>query len=314
MQTMPHGFYKNLLDNLHDGVYFIDIDGYITYWNNGAERLTGYCANDVIGSRCSDGLLMHVTEDGDCLCGNKCPLGATMRDGKSRKTEVYLHHKDGHQIPVSVRSSPIYDDTGKILGAVEIFSDNTSKLAALTRVDKLITENLTDPLTKVGNRRFTDITLHSRFDEVLRYGWDFGILFIDIDHFKMINDTYGHTVGDDVLCMVAKTLQNCIRSFDFIGRYGGEEFIILLPNVNLDTLNLIARRCRNLVQSSSIERDNTRIRVSISIGGTLSRENDTPQTIINRADSLMYKSKRSGRNCITLDKVEACRYLPANET
>ena len=112
-----------------------------------------------------------------------CPLAASIHDGLTRQIEVYMHHKNGHRLPVLIKSSPIYAENKTISGAVEIFSDNTSKISALTRINTLMTETLTDPLTGVGNRRFTDITLRSRFDEMVRYGWQFGVLFLDIDHF-----------------------------------------------------------------------------------------------------------------------------------
>ena len=81
-------FYKNLLDSLHDGVYFVDRDRRITYWNSGAERISGYESSEVVGRRCSDDLLMHIDKEGSCLCGAKCPLAHTLDDGLIREAEV----------------------------------------------------------------------------------------------------------------------------------------------------------------------------------------------------------------------------------
>ena len=115
---MPNeDFYRKILDNLFDGVYFVDRDRVITYWNKGAEKITGYDAGQVMGRSCRDNILNHVTANGVQLCLTNCPLASTMEDGKQREAEVYLHHADGHRLPVTVRASPIYDEQGNIIGA-----------------------------------------------------------------------------------------------------------------------------------------------------------------------------------------------------
>ena len=90
----------DILDQMHDGVYLVDTERTIRFWNRGAERISGYAAADVIGTRCSDNLLMHTNERGDPLCVVGCPLAATMRDGDAREIGVFLRHKDGHRVPV----------------------------------------------------------------------------------------------------------------------------------------------------------------------------------------------------------------------
>ena len=296
---MNETFYRNLLDNLMDGVYFVDPDRKITYWNIGAERITGYRPGEVIGSLCYDNLLNHVDYSGRRLCEGKCPLAETLEDGKLRKEDLFLQHKNGERIPISVRIAPI-KEKGRIIGAVESFIDNSAKVAALQRVEHLMQENLTDPLTGIGNRRYAEITLQNRFDEISRYNWRFGLLFFDIDHFKTVNDNHGHAAGDCVLRTVADNLSRNIRSFDFVGRWGGEEFIILLVNVDSrDILIETADRFRMLIESSHTVVQDKRIQVTISVGVTFSHKDDTIDTLLNRADKLMYESKRNGRNRVT---------------
>ena len=109
---MPYekDFYKELVDNLYDGVYFVDRDRRITYWNEGAERITGYSAPQVIGRRCRDTLLNHVTANGVLLCQDHYPLAAVMENGKPREAEVYLHHADGHRVPVMVWATLLHSN------------------------------------------------------------------------------------------------------------------------------------------------------------------------------------------------------------
>jgi diguanylate cyclase (GGDEF)-like protein/PAS domain S-box-containing protein len=294
-------FYKTLLDNLYDGVYFVDRDRNITYWSKGAERITGYTAAEVLGKSCSDNILLHVDKEGNSLCTEICPLLNAVADGKVREADVYLHHKDGHRVPISMHVAPIHDDQGSIIGGVEIFTDNTPAVIALGRLAELERLAYVDELTGLANRRYAEITLRSRIEELQRYGWRFGVLFIDIDHFKDINDRFGHDRGDEVLKMVAKTLQNSVRTFDVVSRWGGEEYVVVIANVEGNELSATANRCRLLVERSSIPTVPS-LRVTISIGATPARTNDTIDSLIKRVDMLMYKSKQAGRNRLTVEE------------
>lgn len=292
-------FYKTLLDNLYDGVYFVDRDRRITYWNKGAERITGYPASDVVGRHCSDNILVHVDREGNNLCLGMCPLGGTINDGMARSSDVYLQHKDGHRVRVLVRVAPIRDESGEIAGGVEIFTDHTPAAEALERFAELERLAFLDPLTGLANRRYTEITLNARLEELQRYGWRFGVIFIDIDNFKDINDRYGHDAGDEVLKMVARTLQQSVRSFDVVSRWGGEEYVVVIAHVEGDELTATANRCRALVEQSRLHAA-AHICVTISLGATLALNGDTVASLIKRADGLMYKSKAAGRNAVTV--------------
>ena len=293
-------FYRKVLDNLYDGVYFVDTDRRITYWSKGAEQLTGYKSSDVVGQRCSDNILTHVNEEGMCLCDGRCPLLETMTEGHRCEAEVYLLHRDGHRLPVQIRAAPLRDSEGQIVGAVEIFNDNSSKLALVDRVRDLQETVLLDPLTDLPNRRFISMQLKSKLEEMARYGLSFGVLFIDIDHFKELNDTYGHAAGDKALKMVGNTMSNALRPFDVVGRWGGEEFLVITPNVDEGSLKNIGDRLRSLVEQSSLRTESGLVRTTISVGGTISQREDDEDRLVKRADQLMYESKASGRNAVTV--------------
>jgi diguanylate cyclase (GGDEF)-like protein len=138
----------------------------------------------------------------------------------------------------------------------------------------------------------------------------FGVLMIDIDFFKRVNDSYGHDTGDQVLKMTAGSLSGGLRSYDFLGRWGGEEFLAIVTNINLAGLKRIAERMRMLVETSliflngndrSIERA---VRITVSGGGAIIRAGETLEALINRADRSLYQSKNSGRNRVTIDEGE----------
>ncbi|HEX9024401.1 MAG TPA: sensor domain-containing diguanylate cyclase [Geobacteraceae bacterium] len=292
--------YGRLVDNLYDGLYIVDRDRIIQYWNKAAERITGFTATEVVGKSCSDNILTHVNDNGIHLCLEKCPLAMTMDDREVREAEVFLHHKDGHRVPVSVRTNILSDESGNEIGGVEIFTDISSIKYNELRIKELEEMALLDNLTKLANRNFLDKELYVRFEEKKRFGVPFGILFMDIDHFKTFNDTYGHDVGDRVLKFVADTLVGNSRPFDVIGRWGGEEFIGIMRNVSSQQLEVLGNRLRMLVESSYIQTESDKLRVTISIGATLVCDDDNADTLIKRADSLLYKSKNSGRNRLTL--------------
>ncbi len=300
---MNEAFYKILLDNLFEGIYVIDLERRITVWNAAAEELTGYKAEEVIGKPCREKVLMHVDDRGNNLCEIKlCPAAKAITENQPSQEDLYLHHRDGHRIPVRTRINPIRDSKGRVIGAIEMFSDNSSNLAARQKMEELQQLALLDTLTNIGNRRYGETSLAVRIEELKRDGWAFGVLFMDIDHFKEINDRFGHDVGDRILVMVAKTLSNAVRSVDMVCRWGGEEFIALISNCKkAGKLRPIAEKCRALVETSSLETDQGNVKVTLSTGGTLARLEDTVETIIKRADDLMYHSKNNGRNLVTID-------------
>jgi len=289
-----------LLDHLQDGVCFVDQQSIITYWNRGAERITGFRRQEMIGRECEKDLLAHSDRDGTPVFATQSPIMRCLGNGTTFDEEVFIRHAEGHRVPVYSRVSPILNSRDEVIGALEVFSDNSSRLQALERIEELEQLALLCPLTGMGNRRYTQMALENACQELRRYDWSFGILFIDIDHFKQINDTYGHGVGDQILVMVASALRSGLRSFDFVGRWGGEEFIVLLPNVTDDVLRRVAERCQQLVRESVYQHEGKSIQVTVSMGGVLAERNDTASECVERADRLMYKSKAGGRDRITL--------------
>ncbi len=292
--------YQEVLNNLYEGVYFLDTERTISFWNQGAERITGYMAPEVIGRPCADDVLCHVDQEGTSLCQDDCPAARTLEDGQSREADVFLLHRNGHRVPVRIRVAPIMDAAGRIIGAVEVFADNSSRETLRDRIDLL--EKLTglDPLTQLPNRRRLDDEIKARLAESERYGLTFGILFADIDRFKAVNDSHGHAIGDEVLKMVGNTMLNALRPFDIAGRWGGEEFLAVVVNVDLETLSVVAERMRSLVAQSRLPHEGENITVTLSIGACLVLPGDDGDSLLRRADEGLYRSKAGGRNQVTI--------------
>ena len=293
--------HRDILDQLHEGVYLVDLNRTILYWNEGAERITGYSSEEVVGSSCADNILIHVDEAGQSLCKLACPLQHTMGDCQTREAEVFLHHKEGHRIPVLVRTAPLKDDANRVIGGIEAFSENLARSALREEIETLRRLALQDQLTEIGNRRYAEMTLQSRYNELERYGWTFGVLLIDIDHFKIFNDRYGHDIGDRVLKMVATTLSSNVRTYDIVSRWGGEEFLVVIEKIDSPELARQAERLRILVETSGVMMEGMRLSVTISTGGSLALADETVDAVVKRADTFLYQSKESGRNRCVVD-------------
>ena len=288
-------FCKEVLESFHEGVYFVDLDRVITFWNKGAEAIAGYTASDIVGKCCADGLLNHIDDKGQSLCFTECPLSACLQDGKPKTTHAFLRHKQGHRVPVSIHAIPMVSD-GVVYGAIEAFVPESYAQRPVITNKELEYFALYDPLTKLPNRRYIDNFLENHFRDYDEFGLTFAVIMLDLDHFKNVNDQYGHDVGDAVLKMVSKSMKNALRSSDFIGRWGGEEFFAIIRCDSLSDLFAISEKIRVLIENSELEVNNEILHITISAGCTMVMKSDTPATISKRADKALYISKSNGRN------------------
>lgn len=293
--------YQDLLSYLYEGVYIVDSKRQIIFWNTGSEQITGYSSEDVMNSMCYNNILRHVTEDGKELCFGGCPLQKTLETGEIQEADVYLHHKEGHRIPVKVKSIPVYDEKENIVAAIEVFTDERFKQETYTENRKLKEMLVTDPLTQISNRRYLDFKLEGSKNEAVEFETTFGVLFFDIDNFKNVNDTYGHEVGDEILKLTSRTIASNIRGEDKLGRWGGEEFLAVIKTDSLAVLENLANKLRILVSKSAYKLPSGKeLKVTISIGGSLFIHNETILDLVKRADTYMYESKETGRNKVTV--------------
>lgn len=288
----------SVFENLYEGVYYVDKDRTIIFWNAGAERISGFSSREVLGKRCSDNILMHTDDKGTQICIHGCPLHQCMADNEMKTACVYLQHKAGYRVPVSIRTIPILKND-EVDGAIEVFQIQQELLESTHSVEELKLLALTDPVTVLPNRRYLSAFLESKIREYKTLGIKFGVLYIDIDHFKILNDKHGHMAGDEVLRVLAKTFTNILRTSDMIGRWGGEEFLGICVCQDDAALAGIAEKIRTLAERTVIPLCGQALNTTISIGATLIREEDCIHRLVRRADELMYESKKNGRNRVT---------------
>ena len=199
---------------------------------------------------------------------------------------------------------PIKDDAGEVEFICFTVLDVTdtsiyqSKLEETT--EKLREMSNQDGLTKLFNRRYIEETISNEYERARRYGNQFSVILTDIDFFKKVNDNHGHLAGDEVLRVVSKRLSSVLRDTDVLGRYGGEEFIIALPETDMEGAVVVAERLRKVIESEPIEAEGETLSIAISLGVTEMYETTLAYAqLIAEADLALYKSKENGRNCTT---------------
>ncbi len=288
----------DVLDALPDGVYVVDHDRTVTYWNAAAEVISGYSQREILGHWCGDGLLNHVDDEGRQMCGARCPLLETLADGRLRTTQVLLHHRAGHMVPVEVRAAPLRDGERRIVGAIETFRDDTERFAEQLRLRELEVTASTDPLTELGNRRSLEAYLVDRLAVLAHEGVPLGVLLCDLDGFKEVNDGYGHLVGDRALQVVADTLAHCLPGPGRAFRYGGDEFVGLVAH---DDLAAFATRLCAYVEECRIGLEDDVLHVTMSVGATMAQPGEDYTDVLRRADRLLFEAKRAGGNRAVTD-------------
>ncbi|MFT6389567.1 MAG: diguanylate cyclase (GGDEF)-like protein [Cellvibrionaceae bacterium] len=249
------------------------------------------------------------------------PWESTLSDG-STATGVRMRLDAGnkqHKILLSTNCSPIKDDNGKVRGALITFEDVSELEEQNTQLSKLITrlreteteirkKNMAlsklakyDPLTNCYNRRTLFDTFHYLFQQSRQAGTDLSCLMIDIDHFKSVNDNHGHSVGDQVIKFVVGIIQEKTRDTDIVGRYGGEEFCIVLPGFSNEEARNVAERIRVTIQHKSTKELTLVGRITTSIGiCLLNSKISSPTEMVDLADKALYQAKNSGRNRVVV--------------
>jgi diguanylate cyclase (GGDEF)-like protein/PAS domain S-box-containing protein len=299
---LERSYQRELLNYLYEGVYFVKRDLKITFWNKAAAKITGYGPEEVLGKYCNEVSVAHIDTRGSNMCiRGLCPLGKAISQGRVCEEDGYLLHKNGRRVSVSMRIIPQMDADGRFTGTLQVFRSNSKEEEIKAKLEKLQKLALSDTMTELGNRRYAENKLEEKLAEMHRYSHPFGVIYTDVDGFKKINDTYGHGTGDQALKTISKSMLSSVRSFDAICRWGGEEFLGIIMNVDQEQLQSIAERMRSLVERSSFTAQERTVNTTISIGATLAKDLDTPDTLLRRADHKMYECKALGGNRVCIE-------------
>ena len=287
---------KSMSQASHDALIMMDEKGCINFWNPAAERMFGYSPDEALGKDMHT-LLTLQTDIEKAHAG--MPHFAMTGTGPVINTvmEMTAIRKTGEVFPVERAVSP-FQHKGKWY-AVGSVRDITERKRA---EQKLIALATTDPLTGMPNRRHFMEEAERQCKLAIRHKEPFSVLMCDLDHFKSINDTYGHDVGDAVLKEASRCLMDLMRNTDICGRIGGEEFALAFPNTGPQQAFNFAERFRCAVMAMKVRSGNDSVSFSVSIGiAGLCDETNTLELLLKRADEALYKSKYGGRNQVSLD-------------
>jgi len=280
---------ESILDNMPDVFYRTDMQGLITLMSPSCKEALGYAADEMIGRPLASFY---------CTPSERETILDALREGKgrARHVEACLIHKDGSRVWISTNAYMRLDENGQAIG-VEGIARNISERKELE--EKLTTFAQIDDLTQVYNRRCFYEEAEKQLALAHRYQRPVAILMLDLDRFKLVNDTYGHRAGDEVLKHFTQICRDNVRETDIIGRTGGEEFAVLLPETALDAAFLLAERIRSHVKSSSLNLNQSILDYSVSIGVAVKDAEKMPvEKLLSQADKALYEAKESGRNRI----------------
>lgn len=280
---LPQGaeLYRALLDQIDDGVYLVDRERRIQYWNAAAERITGYLAHEVVGRRCQSDLLMHRDEEGNLLCGEHCPLAAVIVDGQPKECSVSLRHKNGHCLPVAVRARALHDGAGAIVGAVEMFRSAVAPGRAAVRA--LEPYGCLDRSTGAVTRQYGEMQAAQRMAEWQRFGVPMGWVRLQMEQPEDLEHRYGGGVLEAAMMLIAHTLDGNLASGDTLARWGRTEFRIIVPGGSQAEVADLARRLAVLVESSNLEWWGDPLLVNVSAGSAVTERGDSLESLELRA-------------------------------
>ena len=282
-------YYKQLLDHLAEGVYFTDLERRILYWNQAAENLTGYPADDVLGAFCHDRILQHVDDNDKPLCDDRCPVRQAMEAETTVSIRAFLAHRDGHRLPVQIRVSPVFTEQGKLVGAVEIFADASDQIELESLNQNLRRMIRVDPLTRLPNHRALLDAMQKEYLRFARYGTRFSIILIELENFNQIVANCGQEAGTEVLQWFARKLLGGFRKADMPGRWLGQRFVILLPNAGAMAAEKAASKVRQQLTSQLCPATGSYIHASIGV--TEVSRKDTLERMMKRAERALEQSR-----------------------
>ncbi|WP_197528143.1 diguanylate cyclase domain-containing protein [Posidoniimonas polymericola] len=288
-------FEKELIDHMHDGVVFVSPHRQILLWNTGAERMTGVGSSAAVGQTLTPSLLVMSASDGRLLDDTECPIAEAINTGAPNVQRMSVIGRKGKHIEVDLHSIPVCSPSQGILGATVLLHDASSEASLEQRCQALHVEMTKDPMTQVANRAEFDRALAMFVDAHQETGLPCSLIMADIDHFKSINDTFGHQAGDEAIISFATLLKAVCRTGDLVARYGGEEFAVLCADCNNANAAMRAEQMRRAL-SETVQSELGGKSITASFGVSELQAGDTPETLLRRSDRALLQAKDQGRN------------------
>jgi diguanylate cyclase (GGDEF)-like protein/PAS domain S-box-containing protein len=288
-------FEQQLIDSMHDGVIFVDEQKNIFMWSKGAERLTGVSSAAAAGRQFTPGLLDICNTAGRRVRDEACPVARALGSMAQLRQRLEILGRQGEHVAIDLHAIPVFCPDGQLHGATILLQDAQSEVSLEEKCEALHDEVTKDPMTKVANRAEFDRMLALFIEAHQQAGLACSLIMSDIDHFKSINDTFGHQAGDEAIITVANLLKTMCRAGDLVARYGGEEFAVLCADCNMADATARAEQIRKKLAETPHANLSGR-RLTSSFGVAQLEPNDTPETLLRRSDQALLTAKAQGRN------------------
>lgn len=286
--------YERLIESASEAIIAVDAAGRIELFNPAARQLFGHTEAEVLGRRPAE-LFLPAEPGGAAAATERCPIAATLLDGTARRgVRLNCRDKAGQDIPVELSVAPLLVED-ELRGAVALIVDISRQLDYEAQLERLAR---TDGLTGLWNRRYFVELFRHEMRRAERMCEPLCLMMLDLDHFKQVNDRYGHAAGDAVLVAFAGLLKERLRELDVPGRLGGEEFCVGLPGITLDEARAVADRLRQSIAELEIVADGRRIPITVSIGVAKWDGRESLDTLLGRVDAALYQAKHAGRNAV----------------
>lgn len=286
--------YVEMVENISTyGVCLLDRDGLIRSWNRGATWISGLREEVVLG-------MPYARLFADEALRDNQPQRALdfARNNGHCRDEQLRRRGNGQTVIVASTLDVLRNEDGELTGFVEVVQDITEQKERERRLYERATR---DALTGVCNRGHFSEIAQQEIDRARRFAEPLSLLLFDIDHFKRVNDQYGHEAGDQALCSIARACQNSLRRIDTVGRIGGEEFAVLMPRADKEPALEIAQRLRRELSEQRISVTERRLNISLTVSGGIASLRPLTRDyseLLRHADAALYKAKRGGRNAV----------------
>lgn len=272
--------FQAIVDRIDSGVYAVDLEGKISYWNYGAEKISGFLSQEVLGRACRDSILVEYDDHNPVMRVHHCPLEG-VRHGAPQEVMTYLRHRSGHVVPVRLWTMALKNRAGDIVGAVKVFSEKTAVPELRDESSRTRVEDL-DAETGVPSRVSIEAFLREQIEACTKQGLVCGVIVIRLDCFDDFRHGHGMEAGNAIIREVARTLKDMVRRSDMVGRWSTDGFLGILPGCGIEPLGRVAARMRRVASRVAIPWWGDRLSLNVSAKITIIERGDTLESMEER--------------------------------
>jgi len=285
---------ERMLQDKKAGIYALDTKRVITFWNEGAQKITGYESSEILGLSCMDNILNHIDSKGVRLCEKNCPASRAMQDGLPKRAEIFLHHKNGHRVPVVATVYPVKNYDGTVSGVIEVFNDLSEK-------DRKSQGPFYDQLTGILCKLAVEQKIRQAEEDFKNSAVSFGLLCFGIDNLFQISQNYTQNTAQRVVLMAANNLSANLRITDETGIWTNDSFMLIVKFVDREQLHDIAQNMLITMNNCFLKEGSEIVMASVSAGGSIFGKDDSFYSITQRVENNLEKARLTDKGSLFID-------------